>query len=681
MRYLDAMSNGVAWKRGVLLAVLLAGITTLAYREARHFDFTNYDDADYITANPKVQQGLTGESVRWGLTTTYFSYWHPLTWWSHMLDVELFGLRAGGHHMTNVALHVLATLALFLSLTQMTRAMERSAFVAGLFALHPLHVESVAWIAERKDVLSTLFWFLTMWAHAAYARRPGKGRYLVALGLFLLGLMSKPMLVTVPAVLLLLDVWPLRRLNLFPPPDGAPGWKGWLRRVDAGSSASLRRLLLEKVPFLTLAVASSAITFIGVYSTNRMLGTETVPIGLRLANVPISYVRYLAKMILPENMVVLYPMPEGWAWWEVAGATLLLVAVTAGVWAGMRKSPYLLVGWLWYLGTLVPTIGLIPVGWQSIADRYTYVPLVGIFIMVTWLVADRVPVWPQRRWVLGTASVLILAALAFGTQRQARHWQNNETLFQHAVNASTNNALAHYNLGLTFHMQQRWSDAVRHYQESIRMQPGKDKAYNNLGYIMNQLGQLDRATNILLQGLEVSPGNASLHLNLGISLKGLRQRDRAMAAFEESLRLNRDLTDARVQRAILLLEAGRAGDGMAELQEAVAREPDHAGACLQAAWVLATHPDDSMRDASRALEHATHVVTLTGGQDPASLLALAAARAAAGDFPGALEAADQSAALARDMGRGPFARKALEFKAAYEAGDLKLEDPAAVGGG
>lgn len=639
--------------RATLWSVLLVLATLAAYWQVRHFEFTHYDDEDYVTRNPMVLQGVTWDSLRWAMVTTHFSYWHPLTWLSHILDVEMFGTNAGAHHLTNLFIHILAALALFGALNRATRALEPSAFVAALFAVHPLHVESVAWIAERKDVLSTLFWFLTMWAYAMYAQRPSSARYVAGLALFVCGLMSKPMLVTVPCVLLLMDFWPLGRLRLWPengPWFAGAGWKGAWSALVQRSPVHPGRLLMEKVPYLALAVFSSAITFIGVYSTNRMLGTESVSIGLRLANVPISYVRYMAKMILPEDMVILYPMPDHWEVWMIVGSSILLVLISGMVLAWMRRAPWLVFGWLWFLGTLVPTIGIIPVGWQSIADRYTYVPLVGLFLMVTWTVCDLVPAGPQRKPALAAGAFLVLLGLSAGTWLQTRHWQNSETLFRHAVAVSTNNAIAQYNLGLTLHLQGNLVEAAEHYQASIRIHPGQGKAHNNLGFIFHQLGQYDQATNYLWQALRENPRNAQSYLNLGTISLERNELTNAWNFLLESLALDPKLTHARLQLGRVQLAQNAPALALEQFQQALTLDPNHAETLRQAAWLLATHPEDRIRNGPKALEYATRLLTLPYGRTAANLMTLAAAQAESEDFPTALNALEEALHAAAQSG-------------------------------
>ena len=383
-------------RRNILTGLLLTAVTLSLYAPVRHFDFINFDDPAYVLNNPQVQAGITSSSIRWAFTQGHSSNWHPLTWISHMLDWQLFGRHAGGHHATNVLLHTGNTLLLFGLLIRLTGKAGRSAVVAGLFALHPLHVESVAWIAERKDVLSTFFGLWTLWAYARYADRPSAARYLAALGLFALGLMSKPMLVTWPFVLLLLDYWPLKRVDSVP----------W------------RTLLREKVPFLVLALASAVVTFLVQREGGAVAAISRISAGMRLQTALVAYVAYIGKLVWPTRLAVLYPLAHSLPIAQVAGAVAVLAIITYAAWRGARRFPYLATGWLWYLGTLVPVIGLVQVGTQRMADRYTYIPYIGLFVFGVWGVAD----WAEQRKIprgaMAGAAVTILSLL---TALTARH--------------------------------------------------------------------------------------------------------------------------------------------------------------------------------------------------------------------------------------------------------------------
>ncbi|MBW1801335.1 MAG: hypothetical protein JRJ85_11485, partial [Deltaproteobacteria bacterium] len=415
----------------LLFSLLLAVAVLMVFWPIQGHEFINFDDSVFILENIRIQSGLSFENLIWAFKTTYPDYWHPMPWISHMLDCQLYGLNPKGHHLNNLLLHIANALLLFLTLTRMTRAPLKSLFVAALFAFHPLHVESVAWITERKGVLSTFFWILTMWAYAWYAEHPRPARYLPVLFCFSLGLMSKPMLVTLPFVLLLMDYWPLKR-----PANGA-------RQVI--------KLFLEKVPLFVLTGISAGIVFLLRQGVNIYISFEQHPLALRAGNALISYVGYIVKMIWPHRMTVLYPFPGTVSPWKVTGAALLLIGLTALLIRWRARGPDLLVGWLWYLVTLVPVIGLIQWGeWPAMADRFTYVPLTGLFIMVSWGMPRLFSGWRHGGRVLLILALLIISALALTTRIQLRHWKNSFSLFDHAAQVSKDNFRVHHILGYMF---------------------------------------------------------------------------------------------------------------------------------------------------------------------------------------------------------------------------------------
>ena len=403
----------------------------------RHFSFVNYDDPQYVTANYDVQAGLTFESIRWSFTATHANNWHPLTWLSHMLDCQIYGMNPGHHHMTNVLFHILNTLLLFFIFKRISESIWKSAFVAALFALHPLHVESIAWVAERKDVLSTFFWMLTLWSYAGYVERPRLDKYLLLILFYILGLMAKPMLVTLPFVLLLLDYWPLKRFHLKSSDNENPEVQ---RTFYFG-------LILEKIPLFLLSAASGIVTYLVQKSSGAVSSLDAIPFHDRIANALVSYVVYIGKMIWPHNLAVLYPYPRSIALWKIVGAGLLITLITVLVLRLLRSKPYLAVGWLWYLGTLVPVIGIVQVGSQAMADRYTYVPLIGIFIMITWGISDWVSKRHYRRFGLFMVTAVILSLLMITSRLQVKYWSNSVMLFDHAIDVTGENSTAQLNLG------------------------------------------------------------------------------------------------------------------------------------------------------------------------------------------------------------------------------------------
>ena len=462
------------------LALILANL--VAYAPVWHYGFVNYDDPGYISDNPHVAAGLTAQDVWWAFTTGFFANWHPLTWLSHMLDVELFGMNPGPHHFTSVLLHIANTLLLFWLLHRITGALGRSAFVAGLFAVHPLHVESVAWLSERKDVLSTLFGLLTIWAYVEYVRRHGLRRYLVVLLLFALSLMAKPMLVTLPFVLLLLDFWPLGRVSLEAIDPGRSGWAAlWDRR------SIVLRLVLEKLPLLALTIVSSVITFVVQQRGGTMLQLGVLPWNRRVGNALLAYFSYIGKTLWPTRLAALYPFRSS-PGWEVAAAILGLIGVSVTViWDG-RRHPYLPVGWLWYVGTLVPVIGLIQVGQQSMADRYSYIPLIGLFVIVAWGIPDLLARWPYRSTALPMAAVFVILACMIAARGQVLYWRNSIALWERTLEVTDENPVAHNNLAAALLVQGRTGQAIAHFSEALRIRPDYAEAHRNMGLLWKTKG-------------------------------------------------------------------------------------------------------------------------------------------------------------------------------------------------
>lgn len=502
------------------ICLLLALATVSVYWPVGFFDFTNYDDRYIILRNPVVATGLTLRAVYWGLTTSYYEFWHPITWWSHMLDCELFGLRPGAHHLMSLGIHVANTLLLFAALRRMTGAMWRSTMVAALFALHPLHVEPVAWLAERKELLCTFFCLLSLWTYAGYVRESAMGGmrakrlYRLTLLFFAFGLMAKPMAVTLPCVLLLLDYWPLRRFTIFNFKVADPT-VGSLQRL------TLRQLILEKLPFFGLTLVSCAITLTGVSRAHNILSADTVPWGLRLANIPVSYARYLGKLIWPVDLAIHYPMPGRWDVWQVTGAVVLVLSVSGLVLIWSRSRPYLLMGWLLFLGTLAPTIGLVPVGFQSIADRYTYFPSIGLFVAAVWAVADLSKHWRLPAVGLGVAAVLTLTACGVLTWFQVQHWRNSFTLWTHCLAVTKENAIAHFQWGWALQESGRVNEAMEQYRAALRINPNHYSANVYLGVALFEAGRLQEATNYYANALHIAPYYVLAHVHMGNALSKL----------------------------------------------------------------------------------------------------------------------------------------------------------------
>ena len=531
--------------------LLLAGFTFVTYKQVLSHQFINLDDNVYVSENPHVQSGLSWQNIRWAFAAPHLSFWHPLTMLSHMLDCELFGLEPWGHHLSSLLLHIANTLILFLVLKGMTGALWKSAFVAALFALHPLHVESVAWIAERKDVLSTLFWMLTLAGYLWYVRRPGTARYLVTLFVFVLGLMAKPMLVTLPFVLLLLDYWPLERLN--------------------------RRTIYEKLPFFALSAIFSIIVFFAQRSEDAL--SLNLPLGIRIANALVSYLSYIGKMIWPVNLAVFYPHPgKNLEIKQAVFAFILLLSITIWMVSLARRHKYLLVGWLWYLGTLVPVIGLVQVGSFAMADRYTYIPLTGLFIIIAWGFDELFIGWQWRETALGISAAAALFVLSMFTGAQLRYWQNSVTLFERALKVTNSSALAHNNLGFAYIKLGRYNEVIENCKQAVRIKPDCIQAYVNLGVAYIELGRYDEAVEALKQAVKIKPDVAEAYYNLGIVYDKLGRYQEAIEAFEQAIRIKPDSVEAHNNLGVAYRKLGNFEKAIEAFKQAIEIKPDSAEA-------------------------------------------------------------------------------------------------------
>ena len=490
------------------IAFLLAAITFLLYASVLKFDFLNWDDQSYVTENDHVKGGLTPTGVTWAFVKSHSANWHPITWLSHMLDVSMFGMNPAGHHATNVVFHVANTVLLLLLLWQMTRSVWRSAMVAALFALHPLHVESVAWVAERKDVLSAFFGILTLMAYTYYVGESkvsglkAKVWYAVTLGLFALGLMSKPMLVTWPFVMLLLDFWPLGRAGVADERWRMEGGKVW------------GKLVLEKIPFFALAIGSCAVTLIAQKQGGAVASVESLPISYRLQNAAIAYTEYLAKFFWPVNLSPIYPHPAQWETWKVVGSVVVLVGLSALAWFGRRRFPYGVAGWFWFLGTLVPVIGIVQVGSQAFADRYTYLPQIGLVMLLVWLTAEVAGKLHLPKMISGTLTVAILATLSWRTMDQLIVWKNTETLFRHTLGLSPNNTQALNGLGGHYIKIGRIEEGKQLLEQVIQLEPTFVEARGSLADALDSEGRYREAIEQYEAALVLQPDNASLLNNL-----------------------------------------------------------------------------------------------------------------------------------------------------------------------
>ena len=530
--------------------VLVLAIVWL-YAPVRDFPFITFDDPEYVTQNPGVRAGLGWAGVGWAFTEPHAANWHPLTWLSHMLDWSLYGPWAGGHHLTSVLLHALATLVLLAALVRLTRAPWESAVVAAAFALHPLRVESVAWVSERKDVLAAVAWVFAMLAYARYVERPRVGRYLVLAAAFATGLLAKPMVVTLPFALLLLDAWPL----------GRAAREGW------------RRLVVEKLPLFALSAVAAVVTYRVQASAGAMPSLEQQPLAARCANALIAYATYLRRTVWPVGLAVFYPPAGAFEPTTVIGAAALLAAITGlGLWQ-WRARPYLLVGWLWYLGTLVPVIGIVRAGDQATADRFTYVPSIGLGLMAAWAIGELARRGDHQRWIVTGAVVVVVASWSVRTGEQLGTWRDSRTLYQHALAVTSRNHLAHGNLGLLLLEERRLDDAMAHFQAAVAARPASPKAHVNLGVGLASLGRRDEAIAEYETAVRLDPRLPVAHYNLGLELAERGRLDEAMGRYEEAIRLDPGYALPHVNLGLLLANRERLTDAIVHYRAALALDP------------------------------------------------------------------------------------------------------------
>jgi tetratricopeptide (TPR) repeat protein len=534
-----------------------------------HFDFVGYDDELYVTQNSHVQKGFTPESLKWAFTTFHSGNWHPLTWLSHMLDCELYGLSSAGHHWTNVEFHIANTLLLFFILFKMTGVFWRSAFVAAFFALHPLHVESVAWVSERKDVLSTFFGLLMIFAYYRYVKMPCLKNYLLVIIFLSLGLMAKPMIVTFPFVLLLLDFWPLKRFHY------KNNYFLQSERTNYYGSKGIFRLILEKIPLFIPVVISCILTFLAQKSEGAVKALEALSLKTRISNAFVSYVSYVSKAIWPSKLGIFYPHPENaLSAWTIIGAVLLIAVAVLLSLRTLKKYPYIAVGLFWYLGTLVPAIGLVQVGAQAMADRYTYIPLIGIFIIVAWGVSDLCKKWQYGKNFLGVSAMIILSALAWKTFHQLSHWKNSITLFENAVRVTENNYLAHNNLG-TAYGRVDLDAAIYNYKAALKIKRDYVVAHYNLGNVLAKKGNIDEAIVHYQEAVRIKPDYAKAHNNLGTALYIKKDYEGAVSYFAKALKINPQDAGAHNNLANVLFIQGKSDEAMLHYNKAIGINPEH----------------------------------------------------------------------------------------------------------
>ncbi len=641
------------------ICLFLTAITWAVFGQTLRHGFVNYDDDDYVYANPAVTHGLTRAGIARAFTHGSVANWDPLTTLSHMADCQLYGLRPGGHHLTNVLLHAASVILLFLLLRKMTGALWKSAFVAALFAIHPLHVESVAWVSERKDVLSGFFFMLTLWLYAHYANGPPRlSRYLMVALCFAFGLMSKSMLMTLPFVLLLLDYWPLGRF-------------ADLTATGRGAADILRsRVVLEKMPLLALSAGACVMAFVA--QGRALQSLEDYPFGLRLVNAVVSVASYIRQMFWPAGLAVFYPYPiQGLPGIEVGAAALVLAGISVAAWHWRRTQPFVLTGWLWYVGMLVPVMGLVQTGAQSQADRYTYLPQIGLYVALTWLAWDLCRGSGIRREALVLAGMAVIAALSATAFIQTTYWRDSESLWKHTLACTTDNFIAHNDLGSFEFQHGRSAEAVADLRQAVDLRPDHAQAHSNLGSALLQQGRVDAAIAEFQKAVELQPDDASFLGNLGTALLQKGLLDEAMAAFQQSLAIQPDNYDVQNNLAVVLFHKGRLDEAIAHMSKALELKPDSRQvqkSLAGIAWALAASPDASVRNGPKAVELAEKAYRLSGGADPVLASVLAGAYAEASRFPEAVATAQRALQMATAQSNTPLADTLREQLGYYETG-------------
>ncbi len=619
-----------------IIGLLLALITLVVYLPAGRHDFIVFDDPDYVTENQLVQQGVTLKGVAWAFTSFHASNWHPITWLSHMLDCGMFGLNPGAQHIVSALIHAANAVLVFVLLLQLTGKLWPAAIVAALFAWHPLRVESVAWISERKDVLSLFFGLWCLLAYTKHAREFANGHrtsrfYWLALLLFALGLMAKPMLVTLPFVMLLLDWWPLGRFN------------------NGNSQAASQRLVLEKAPFFLLVVVSCVLTVLA-QRTEAVVALEHVPLDLRLKNAVVACGGYLLDTFWPMNLALLYPLPTAVALGKVAAAAVVILGLTAVAWKRRKEKSHLLVGWLWFVGTLVPVIGIVQVGGQAMADRYTYLPQIGLLVAIVFEIASWATKSPANSKIaIAFAGIVSLACLA-ATTRQLSYWKDSETIFKHTIAVTGDNPVAHINLGVALEQQGRLAEARAEYEIAARLDPNRVQAQVNLANVLDASGETGKALEHYRMALQLNRNLPLVHLNYGSALVKLGRFDEAKLHFEEAKRLAPNDPRPAYLMGKSLLRQGRSQEAVGQFKEALRIDPNHLQTLVWFARVRANDFDGQARHAVEAVALSKRAVELTGGNDPFILDTLASAYAEEGRFIEALQTLDRALQLLSQSG-------------------------------
>jgi protein O-mannosyl-transferase len=673
------MNSGSESKKAMWIGLALVLGTLALYWPVTGHKFLDYDDDVYVTENPQVMQGLTAAGMKWAFTTGYAANWHPLTWISHMLDVSMFGKFAGGHLLVNIVLHSINALLLFLLLKRMTKDLWPSALVAALFAWHPLHVESVAWVAERKDVLSTFFALLALIFYARYVRTSNIQHptsnisYWLSFLFFALGLMCKPMLVTLPFVLLLLDYWPFGRFE-------GRGQRGEVEVEAKGQTTSstlaphtshlspFRQLLVEKLPFFALSAGACVVTVIVQKAGGAIRTLEHVPVLLRVFNTPAAYLRYIGYTIWPENLSVLYPLPAHPPIFWGTVSLMVLLAVTCEVFVQRARWPWLVTGWLWFLGTLVPVIGLVQVGEQALADRYTYVPLIGLFMATAWSLERWVESRPSARNLAYGVSGVLLLACAVSTRKELGYWQDSATLFGRAVAVTKDNWNAYNDLGIGLSSGGRRAEAIEAFQEAVRIKPDFIKAQYNLGIDLAKTGEFAKAQEHFAQVVKLNPNDEKGWNNLGVVLAQQGNVTAAAEQFRQAIAVEPDYTNAYVNLGMALQKLGQTGAAVTNYSRALTLDGNSAQALDKLAVLYATCPDTEWRNLKAAVALEERANELTGNDRADYLDSLAAIYAVAGDFPKAIATAEKALQKAQSDGLTTLAGQIQTKLAAYRVG-------------
>jgi Tfp pilus assembly protein PilF len=643
-----------AGRTALLLALALAALTLGVWAGVRHLGFVYFDDPDYVSSNEVVLRGLSADGLRYAFTTTAMGNWHPLTWLSHQLVAEVSGAAPGAHHAANLLLHLANVLLFYLLLVRTTRAPWPSALAAALFAVHPLHVESVAWVAERKDVLSTTFWLLALLAWVGWARTRALRWYVATAAAFAAGLMSKPMLVTLPFTLLLLDVWPLGRLRTAASPTGLP----------------FSRLLVEKVPLFALSFVGSALTLFAQRREGAMEFGESLDFAVRATNAVRALGVYLLQTLWPARLAAWYPYPESTQWGQVALAALAVVLLSAVALLTFRRAPAVLVGWLWFLGTLVPVLGFVQVGNQAHADRYTYVPHLGLFAALSFGLAAFASGSAARKQLATLVSLGAVAGFAVGTLRLIPVWRDNSTLFSHALQSTPRNSLAHDHLAHVLQLEGDGAGAVEHYREVIAIRDS-GTAQVNLGTALQQQGDLDGALAAYERALALDPELANAWSNLGVILAGRGQNQEAAERFERALALKSDQVGVLLNAALNDLALRKVPSALERLRRALALDREQALANAQApmfALILSTQADSALRDGALAVEICQHHLSAPGANELPLREVLAAAYAECGRSADAVAQAERALALARAIGAADAVQRLEQVRELYRSG-------------